>query len=424
MEPPSYVVRVTGKNHDGNVFNGTGFVVGSGGLVATCWHVVKDAAEIRVQLPYTEPWKYKVRDKLEKEDLALLEGIVPPAASMPHATLHSEWKAETRIGDSVMVWGCSAAKYYNAPQQFKCIVSGFSGEHGRVGVNGDINPGDSGAPVFCASGKVIGMVQVRDPERSGQGMVIPISLLLELLGKQIAAHHPLESLQPSCSVVPDEELAVQAPLAVWSINDVESRGLNLQDMLRRWLAIDYATIQNLSERHEGREEQWIHIVKGYPDCWRLLVNTENSEPVGYWHFVPLFEEHYRTASEGRLYGVDVTPDKIEFVCLPGVYRIYFIGFSILPRFKTYRTFRMLMCALLGQFQLLAENEIFFAEVCANAFTEEGLSLCETLKMERICEHEERGTIYTMRLLPLPNLPILKAFPKLKRLYAKRALRPK
>jgi S1-C subfamily serine protease len=47
-------------------------------------------------------------------------------------------------------------------------------------LNGDLNQGDSGAPVINANGKVICIAQARDANRNGQAMAIPISLLFKI----------------------------------------------------------------------------------------------------------------------------------------------------------------------------------------------------------------------------------------------------
>ena len=178
---PTYVVRISGQTANGAPFNGTGFLVSAQGYVVTCWHVVADAAEIWVKLPYEKPWRYQVCDR-SAEDIVLLQGLVPPVPPTPSAPLHSAWREDTHVGDRVTVWGYSAPEHYDAPQKIDCAVSSFSGTHGRVGLNGDINPGDSGAPVIGGAGKVIGIAQAKDPKRNGQAMAIPISLLLDLLG--------------------------------------------------------------------------------------------------------------------------------------------------------------------------------------------------------------------------------------------------
>jgi len=177
----NYVVPIIGTNNDGTPFHGTGFLVDSEGHVATCWHVVKDAARIEVKLPYIEPWKYQVCGALAAEDVVLLKSVVPPGFPTPFALLHPNWRNDTSPGVDVTVWGCSAAEHYTAPQRFNCTVSGFSEQHGRIGLNGDINPGDSGAPLINANGKVIGIAQLKDLKRGGQAMAIPISFLIDLL---------------------------------------------------------------------------------------------------------------------------------------------------------------------------------------------------------------------------------------------------
>lgn len=186
MESPQYVVRIIGTNkHDGAPLNGTGFIVDKLGHVVTCWHVVSQADEITVKLPYNDPWKYQIYKKLENEDIVILESIVPPSIETPYASLHSDWKRDNKPGVAITVWGYSAPDHYTAPQRFDCTISGFSEKYGRIGLNGDVNFGDSGGPVVDANGKVIGIAQARDQNRSGQAMAIPISLLFRIFQQEI-----------------------------------------------------------------------------------------------------------------------------------------------------------------------------------------------------------------------------------------------
>jgi len=178
---PEYVVSVTGKLKDGTPFYGTGFFVDSQGRVATCLHVVKNADLIVVQLPYAKPGHYQVLEASESSDLALLESLVPLGARTPVAGLSRSRLTDAAIGSRATAWGYSAQKNYNAPQRFECTVSGFEGGLGRIGLNGDINPGDSGGPVLDEGGNVIGIAQGKDPARNGQAMAIPVSLLVDLL---------------------------------------------------------------------------------------------------------------------------------------------------------------------------------------------------------------------------------------------------
>jgi len=185
VETPGYVVRVFGKTREGDLFNGTGIIVSQNGHVITCWHVVSQAAEIQVQLPYpyNRPGRYQICDRLEHDDLALLVSLVPLDERTNCAPLHPNWREDTQPGDEVSVLGFSTEQYYVAPQHIPCKIRGFDAQHGRIGLSAAINPGDSGAPVFNTDGKVIGMVNAKDSQRAGHGQAIPISLVIKLIEK-------------------------------------------------------------------------------------------------------------------------------------------------------------------------------------------------------------------------------------------------
>lgn len=182
MNDGDSVVRVSGTNRDGTTFSGTGFLIDEEGRVATCWHVVADAAQIRVQIPlYRDAWRYAVLKAEAGDDLAILDPDVKPARPTPFATLHHDWKSDVAIGDAVAAWGYSAwENYQTAPQKFVCTISSFSEQAGLIGLDGTINPGDSGAPVFDGRQRVVGVVLAMDPRRAGQAMCSPVSLLRQL----------------------------------------------------------------------------------------------------------------------------------------------------------------------------------------------------------------------------------------------------
>jgi uncharacterized protein len=185
---PPYVVRITGKSQAGQGFNGTGFIVSPKGHIVTCCHVVvqngQPATSIKISLAgYPEPWEYAVRDLSNDNDLALLEGVVPPSHETPHATLHPHWHRDARIGQQVAIFGHSSADNYPGGQLYTCNISGFSEKDGRVGVVGDINPGDSGGPVLDDQQRVIGIVHAKDRRRDGHARFIPASLLIDLLAR-------------------------------------------------------------------------------------------------------------------------------------------------------------------------------------------------------------------------------------------------
>lgn len=190
-------------------------------------------------------------------------------------------------------------------------------------------------------------------------------------------------------------------------------GITLLDHL---IKLDYATISGLTDENEGHSEQWSPVFMEHPDTWRLLIDgVENI--VGYWHFVPLFDTEYQLAKEGLLLDGDITADKLSYFELPGFYNIYFVSISILPSYRGVHNFRLLLDSLFQQFTELACRDIYFKEICVNAFTQSGVSLCKTLEMEYIGEHKDKGKLFIQKFHPLPNLRIFQNYPEFVSIYS-------
>lgn len=193
---------------------------------------------------------------------------------------------------------------------------------------------------------------------------------------------------------------------------------DIEEIIHQVIALDYDTVHNLNDYNEGRHDQWLPVVTNHPETICLLVNGSDKKIVGYWHFVSLFEKYFTLAKQGKLYDLEITPDKVSFLGLPGIYHMYFVIISMLPRYRSVSNFRLLLDALCNRLTAFAEQDIFFEEICANAFTDDGISLCETLRMQYICGHEEFGKIYALKLLPIPHdLRFLQCHPKLIELYS-------
>ena len=182
-ERPGYVVRVYGETHVGAEFNGTGFVLSSAAHVATCAHVVSQARTIYVQLPYPYdgPAEFTVRAESAADDLVVLASRVPLERPRQWARLDPDWQRTTHPGDGVDVWGFSTREYYASPQHVPGTIREFDARHGRIGLSGAINPGDSGAPVINDEGFVIGIVNANDRSRAGHAQAVPVARLTDLL---------------------------------------------------------------------------------------------------------------------------------------------------------------------------------------------------------------------------------------------------
>jgi S1-C subfamily serine protease len=180
MGDPDFVVRIRGRDSRGAVL-GTGFLVTPKGHIATCLHVVEGVEELIAQIsPYTAPWKYRVAVPDKASDLAIIEPLVPPNRDTPFARL-SRLALESLKGTTLNGYGDSAAEHYSGAQLLRCTISGFSPERGMIGIGGDVNPGDSGGPILDSAGDVVAVIRVRDRNRTGQAMAIPVSQLEALL---------------------------------------------------------------------------------------------------------------------------------------------------------------------------------------------------------------------------------------------------
>ena len=65
---------------------------------------------------------------------------------------------------------------------------------------------------------------------------------------------------------------------------------------------------------------------------------------------------------------------------------------------------MLMYSFYDNLKYLADNGIFFREICANAITKEGKKLSQDIGMSKICDHYDSdlgGAIYSIKMCPFP-----------------------
>jgi hypothetical protein len=207
--------------------------------------------------------------------------------------------------------------------------------------------------------------------------------------------------------VPDVDcIAKEDILAIFNkINAVDSYGLQLGDLntvlewgwdgirlLDAFIDLDYQTLEDLVDSHEGHSGQWAPIFLNHPDTWRML--TVSPEIIaGYWHFVPLFPHDYNLAKDGVLLDSQITGDKIQFFEFPGWYDIYFVQVCLLPQYKKLKNVQFLFESIFDVLDSLSINGIYVREICANAYTDVGKALCKTFNFKFYKEHSEHGSIY-------------------------------
>ena len=140
---------------------GSGFIVRSNGYVATNWHVVEGARDIKVHLPGGKTYDAGVIGRDIVTDLAVLK---IPAENLPSATIADATKI--KVGDWVMTMG-NALALKGGPTVTLGIVSGLGRSiqtargqfYDLIQTDAAVNIGNSGGPMVNMMGEVVGVNQ-------------------------------------------------------------------------------------------------------------------------------------------------------------------------------------------------------------------------------------------------------------------------
>ncbi|MEY4266291.1 MAG: hypothetical protein RIS90_826 [Pseudomonadota bacterium] len=174
---------------DGPFFNqGSGFILDSTGLILTNAHVVQDASAVSVTLMDRREFSATVLGLDLATDIAVLR---IQASDLPRVRLGD---ARTlRVGDPVLAIGSPFGLAQSATQ-------GIVSATGRtlpgdaivpfIQTDAAVNPGNSGGPLFNASGAVVGInAQIYSLSGSFQGLsfAIPINLALKVKDQIVAS---------------------------------------------------------------------------------------------------------------------------------------------------------------------------------------------------------------------------------------------
>ncbi|MGA9872092.1 MAG: trypsin-like peptidase domain-containing protein, partial [Rhodococcus sp. (in: high G+C Gram-positive bacteria)] len=145
---------------------GTGFVVGSDGLVLTNFHVIEEATEVTaVHMGNGLIYNASVLGYDKTRDLAVLQ--LATAADLPVASIGSS--SNIGVGDAVTAIGNAAGQGVLVPAPGKIValdrtvtaqssVDGSRNElAGMIQIDADVRAGDSGGPLVDAFGNVVGV---------------------------------------------------------------------------------------------------------------------------------------------------------------------------------------------------------------------------------------------------------------------------
>ncbi len=166
---------------------GSGFVVGADGLILTNAHVVRDAKEVVVRLADRREFAAKVLGSDAATDIAVLR---IDAKGLPTVRLGDP--KSLMVGDYVLAIGAPFGLEQTA-------TSGIVSAKGRslpgdafvpfIQTDAAVNPGNSGGPLFDASGNVIGInsqIYSRTGGFQGLSFAIPIDVAMQVKEQIVA----------------------------------------------------------------------------------------------------------------------------------------------------------------------------------------------------------------------------------------------
>jgi serine protease Do len=166
---------------------GSGFIISADGLILTNAHVVREAKEVTVKLSDRREFNAKVLGSDTTTDVAVLR---IEAKDLPVVRLGDPKRLE--VGDPVMAIG--------SPYGFEqTATTGIVSAKGRslpndavvpfIQTDAAVNPGNSGGPLFDASGAVVGInAQIYSQSGGFQGLsfAIPIDVALKVKSQIVA----------------------------------------------------------------------------------------------------------------------------------------------------------------------------------------------------------------------------------------------
>ncbi len=164
---PSIIQTEQSSIPDKLKYSGTGFMFGSKDYVITNWHVIRGAENIKVNFLNGEKINSEVLLKDSTNDIAFLK--LERSPQLPASSLKVGNSSNVRMGDKVFTIGYPAHWVMGQnPKYTEGVVNALSGirDDPKVfQISVQIQPGNSGGPLFNQSGEVIGITQASlDPQ--------------------------------------------------------------------------------------------------------------------------------------------------------------------------------------------------------------------------------------------------------------------
>jgi serine protease Do len=190
---PDFQLHVPSHSSAGSIafhVQGSGFIIASDGLILTSAHVVHEAKDVTIKLNDLREFRAKVLGVDLATDIAVLR---INAHSLPVVRLGDV--QQLRVGDPVLAIGSPYGFEQSASQGIisakdRSLPGATSVPY--IQTDAAVNPGNSGGPLFDASGAVVGInSQIYSQSGGFQGLsfAVPINLALRVKDQIVATGH-------------------------------------------------------------------------------------------------------------------------------------------------------------------------------------------------------------------------------------------
>lgn len=169
-----------------------------------------------------------------------------------------------------------------------------------------------------------------------------------------------------------------------------------REMIAQAVEIDK---QVYNDDFQGILETCLGWWKKNPEIYVMLEDTETRKIVGYINAMALDEAYCEEIISGTIVDTTIPIEYINNYDFPDVYKLYFASIAIHPDYHNTSAFKLLYDAFLLHIMRLADREIYFSEVLADAVSDSGEKLCKYIGMQQLKESSHGSKIYTTSLLP-------------------------
>ena len=228
------VLSIDVNDKKGGVVAGTGYIVSADGLVVTNKHVISlgckfgvGGIQITALANDQKAYNAELLSVDPIDDIAILQLTEKNVKPTNLPTIDFGDSSQLQLGEEVIAIGNALGTFQNSVT--KGVVSGLNRSFDATGLKDEctgtdvrtdgliqtdaaINQGNSGGPLFNASGQIIGMNTLGSPDAQNVGLAIPSETILTVLNSYKAN---LAIIRPRLGVVSQEINAARKLVNSW-----------------------------------------------------------------------------------------------------------------------------------------------------------------------------------------------------------------